>query len=191
MLTDGGWPIPPQSGYRADDLFTLPGLPDHTELMDGSLVIVPPQSRFHATTASLLEQRLREQAPAALAVRREMAVILSGQTVAEPDVAVIDSSADQEDIHQSSYQPRDVVLAIEVVSPSSLERDRETKPYKYAQVGIPYYWRVERDGDQSVAYLFALNHQQRRFEPAGTQTGRIATAEPFEIDIDLTEAERL
>ncbi len=189
LLTDGGWPIPPQSGYRADDLFTLPGLPDHTELMDGSLVIVPPQSRFHATTVSVLEQRLRKQAPAHLAVRREMAIILSGQSVTEPDVAVIHAAADQ-DIGQSSYQPDDVVLAIEVVSPASLERDRETKPYKYAQAGIAHYWRIERDGNDSVAYLFTLNRHHHRFEPTGTQTGRITTAEPFEIDIDLTEAER-
>lgn len=189
LLTNGGWPIPPERGYRADDLFTLPGLPDRTELMDGSLVIMPPQSRFHATTVSLLEQRLREQAPADLAVRREMAIILSAQTVAEPDVTVIHATADQ-DINQSSYQPSDVVLAIEVVSPSSAERDRDTKPYKYAQAGIGHYGRIERVGDDPVAYLFVLDHRHRRFVSTGTQTGRITTVEPFEIDIDLTEADR-
>lgn len=33
--------------------------------------------------------------------------------------------------------------AIEVVSPDSIGRDRETKPVKYARAGIPHCWRVE------------------------------------------------
>lgn len=33
------WPVPPQDGYTVDDLFTLPDLPPHTELLDGSLVL--------------------------------------------------------------------------------------------------------------------------------------------------------
>lgn len=33
------WPVPPQDGYTVDDLFTLPDLPPHTELIDGSLVL--------------------------------------------------------------------------------------------------------------------------------------------------------
>lgn len=32
------WPVPPQDGYTVDDLFTLPDLPPHTELIGGSLV---------------------------------------------------------------------------------------------------------------------------------------------------------
>jgi hypothetical protein len=41
------WPVPPADGYTVDDLFTLPGLPPHTELIDGSLVFVSPQRDFH------------------------------------------------------------------------------------------------------------------------------------------------
>ncbi|OWA14688.1 hypothetical protein B9W68_11140 [Streptomyces sp. CS227] len=37
------WPVPPQDGYTVDDLLTLPDLPPHTELIDGSLVFVSPQ----------------------------------------------------------------------------------------------------------------------------------------------------
>lgn len=187
--TEDGWPIPPESGYHADDLFTRPGLPDHTELMDGSLVLRPPQSSFHSTTVSLLEQRLREQVPNALRVRREMAVILSQQTVLEPDVAVLHAAATL-DARQSSYHPEDVVLAVEVVSPSSFERDRDTKPHKYARAGIGSYWRIERDDDRSVAYLFTLDPQHGAYEPIATQTGHITVTEPFGIDIDLTEIDR-
>lgn len=41
------WPVPPQDGYTVDDLFTLPDLPPHTELIDGSLVFVSPRRAGH------------------------------------------------------------------------------------------------------------------------------------------------
>ncbi|GAA4961955.1 hypothetical protein GCM10023238_31500 [Streptomyces heliomycini] len=30
------WEVPPVDGYTVDDLFTLPDLPPHTELIDGA-----------------------------------------------------------------------------------------------------------------------------------------------------------
>lgn len=38
------WPIPPVGGYRAEDLDTIPGLPSHIELIDGSLVFAAPRN---------------------------------------------------------------------------------------------------------------------------------------------------
>ncbi|MEW2387318.1 hypothetical protein AB0933_03030 [Streptomyces venezuelae] len=38
------WPVPPKGGWTADDLDRLPNLPPHTELIDGSLVFVSPQT---------------------------------------------------------------------------------------------------------------------------------------------------
>lgn len=48
------WPVPPKDGYTVDDLFTLPDLPPHTELIDGSLVFVSPQRDFHSVVIDLL-----------------------------------------------------------------------------------------------------------------------------------------
>ena len=42
-----------------DDLFTLPDLPPHTELIDGSLVFVSPQRIFHTFAIDLLVNGLR------------------------------------------------------------------------------------------------------------------------------------
>ncbi len=38
-----------------------------------------------------------------------------------------------------------VLLAVEVVSPSSVTLDRITKPAVYAEQGIPFYWRIEAE----------------------------------------------
>ena len=49
------WPIPPEGGWTSDDLDRLPNLPPHTELIDGSLVFVSPQTLFHSRAVSFFE----------------------------------------------------------------------------------------------------------------------------------------
>ncbi|SOR79832.1 hypothetical protein SCNRRL3882_3292 [Streptomyces chartreusis NRRL 3882] len=46
------WPTPPEGGWTADDLDRLPNLPPHTELIDGSLVFVSPQTLFHSRVST-------------------------------------------------------------------------------------------------------------------------------------------
>lgn len=57
------WTRPPLDGYTVDDLLTLPDLPRHTELIDGSLVFVSPQRHVHSALIDLLVDRLRRSAP--------------------------------------------------------------------------------------------------------------------------------
>ena len=189
--TDGPrWPRPPEQGYTIDDLLTR-DLPPHTELIDGSLVMVPPQRNFHGVMIDHLVQSLRTARPTGLKIRREMVVVLSDQTALEPDVLVLrEDRVSGPD--QVTFRPADLVLAIEVVSPSSQERDRDTKPHKYAGAGIPHYWRIERESDgRFVAYTFDLDRELSRYRPTGTFINRLITDLPFAVDIDLTEADRL
>lgn len=65
------WLRPPQGGFVAEDLDRLPDLPPHTELIDGSLVLVSPQAKFHMLVITLLDSLLRRLAPAHLRVRRK------------------------------------------------------------------------------------------------------------------------
>ena len=60
------WPIPPEGGWTADDLDRLPNLPPHTELIDGSLVFVGPQTVFHARAVDFFNWQLQSVAPADL-----------------------------------------------------------------------------------------------------------------------------
>src|SRR5213595_470385 len=87
------WPVPPPGGYTVDDLFTLPDLPPHTELIDGSLVFVSPQRVFHADTIDLLVNSLRRTAPPELRVKREMTVVIDKRNGPEPDISVVRAEA--------------------------------------------------------------------------------------------------
>lgn len=186
------WPVPPPGGWTVDHLFSLPDLPPHTELIDGSLVFVSPQRDFHALTLYLLESGLRRTAPDDLRVKREMAVVLNGRNALEPDMSVVRAEA-VTGRRQTRYDVKDVVLAVEVVSPDSEARDRDTKPRKYAQAGIPHFWRVEMVGDEDrpVAYVYELDPATKSYVVTGIYHDRLKLSVPFDIDIDLTEIDQL
>ncbi|MFB6666577.1 Uma2 family endonuclease [Streptomyces parvus] len=181
------WPVPPQDGYTVDDLFTLPDLPPHTELIDGSLVFVSPQRDFHSTMIDLLMTGLRSTAPPEVRVRREMTVVLDRRNAPEPDVSVVRTEAIT-GLDVTRYQAADVLLAVEVVSPDSEARDREAKPHKYATAGIPHFWLVEMTGtDQHpVVRVYELDPVTKAYALTGIHHDRLKTGVPFPVDVDIS-----
>ncbi|GAB3173800.1 Uma2 family endonuclease [Streptomyces incanus] len=180
------WPVPPVDGYTVDDLFTLPDLPPHTELIDGSLVFVSPQRRFHFLVIDLLVQGLRSSLGPEFSVEREMTVILDDRNGPEPDVSVVRADA-VTGLDQTRFRAEDVLLAVEVVSPDSESRDRTTKPQKYAAAGIPNYWRVEQNGTTSglVIHVYELDPLTKSYVHMGMHREKIKVDRPYAIDIDL------
>ncbi|WP_427920404.1 Uma2 family endonuclease [Streptomyces sp. cg40] len=185
------WPIPPAEGWTADDLERIPGLPPHTELIDGSLVFTRPRTRFHMRCMRLLEHSLLEQVPGDLDVDREFTVKLDRRNRPEPDILVFRAEVDLGP-DQTWHKPEDVLLAVEVVSADSVERDRETKPRKYAAAGVRHYWRVEQDEDKGlpVVYAYELDPATKSYALAGIFHDRLKLSVPFDIEIDLTAIDR-
>ncbi|GGK52283.1 Uma2 family endonuclease [Streptomyces flaveus] len=186
---DYEWPRPPEGGWTADDLDRLPNLPPHTELIDGSLVFVSPQTRFHLRTIRLLEYALLSQAPDAYDVDREFSVRLDRRNRPEPDVLVYRADA-ATGPHQTWHHSDAVVLAIEVVSEDSTARDREVKPRKYAAAGIPYFWRVEESEGLPVVYTYELDRSTNTYGVTGIHHDRLKLTVPFPLTIDLTAINR-
>ncbi|MFF9566724.1 Uma2 family endonuclease [Streptomyces sp. NPDC014685] len=181
------WPVPPQDGYTVDDLFTLPDLPPHTELLDGSLVFVSPQRFFHSCMIDLLVHGLRSFASREARVVREMAVVLDSRNVPEPDISVVRSDA-VTGPDQTRFQAADLLLAVEVVSPDSEARDSDAKPRKYAAAGIPNFWLVDVAGTDNhpVVRVYELDPVSRTYALTGIHHNRLKTDVPFPIDIDIT-----
>jgi Uma2 family endonuclease len=185
------WPTPPVGGYTADDLDRIADLPPHTELIDGSLVFVSPQKAFHTLTLDVLVAGLRLAAPPHLRVRREMSVMLGVRQRPEPDIIVVGANAGT-GTDQTAYEADAVVLTVEVVSPDSEERDRERKPQLYAKAGIMHFWRVEDSGDgKPVVYVYELDPATHAYAITGIHHNQLKLGVPFDIDIDLTEVDRL
>ncbi|MFD5712059.1 Uma2 family endonuclease [Streptomyces pharetrae] len=179
------WPTPPEGGWTADDLDRLPNLPPHTELIDGSLVFVSPQTIFHERAIDFLKWQLQSVAPADFEVFREFTIDLDRQNRPEPDVVVVREEV-VEDPGQTRFPADAVVLAIEVVSEDSVSRDRETKPLKYARAGIPHYWRVEGEQGRAAVHVFELEPTTGTYTSTGIFRDRLKVDVPFPADLDLT-----
>ncbi|MBW5483626.1 Uma2 family endonuclease [Streptomyces bambusae] len=180
------WPRPPDGGWTADDLDRLPDLPPHTELIDGSLIFKSRQNIFHTRTVSLVERQLDALAPEGLEVLHEFTIDIDRCNRLEPDVLVVDEDV-VDDPDQTRLPASSVRLAVEVVKPDSVCRDRETKPVKYARAGIPHLWRVEMVGDGTVAYVYELDPATKAYVATGIFHDRLEVSVPFPIDLDLTE----
>lgn len=186
------WPVPPQEGWTVDDLLTLPDLPPHTELIDGSLVFVSPQRDFHGVVIDLLVSGLRQAAPSHLKVRREMTVVLDRRNAPEPDILVVRAVAvTGPDL--ARFAADDVLLAVEVLSPDSRARDTESKPRKYAAAGIPHFWLVDRTGTGSrpVVRVYELDPVTKAYVLSGIHHDRLKVDSPFPLDLDLAAVDEL
>jgi len=97
-----------------------------------------------------VKQVLRQAVPPGLRLLGTINVAF-GRNVRIPDVVVVREELVTRDVLAAS--PEDVVLAVEVVSPSSVTTDRVTEPTQYAAVGIDHHWRVEPgEGPLLAAY---------------------------------------
>ncbi|GAA2847492.1 Uma2 family endonuclease [Streptosporangium fragile] len=173
----------PAGGWTADMLDHLPpDAPRHVELIDGSLILMSPQTALHMLMLRLFEQALTP--PDDLIVVREMTVTLGIRQRPQPDIMVVARSA-LTNLKTTSFSPEDVHLVVEVTSPESVERDRSTKPIKYSDAGIRYLWRVEQENGNPVVYTFELEPAVRAYVPTGIHRGRLKTGIGFEVDIDL------
>src|SRR5882757_9116910 len=84
------WMHPPRAeGWYAEDLDHLPEAPRHTELIDGALVFMTsPRRVWHARLVTALVNSLTEQAPAGIAVDRDITIRLDERNRPEPDLLV-------------------------------------------------------------------------------------------------------
>ncbi|MEV1172181.1 Uma2 family endonuclease [Nonomuraea sp. NPDC049784] len=180
-LPEWFYPGPP-GGWTADMLDHLPPeAPRHVELIDEALVVRSPQTCFHMVTVRLFERHLRP--PKDMMVLWGMTVTLGARQRPEADVLVVNESAFT--LATTAVSPTDVHLVVEVASDDSLERDRTTKPLKYAAAGIKHFWRVEQEGDQPVAYTFEIEPAVMAYVPTGIHRKRLRADIGFDVDIDL------
>ncbi|MFC5150421.1 Uma2 family endonuclease [Streptomyces amakusaensis] len=179
------WLRPPAGGWTADDLDKLPNLPPHTELIDGSLILMSPQTFFHMAVLRLLENAMLAQVPEGFAVIREMTTKLTARDRPEPDLMVVSEDA-LTGPGQTWYEPESVLLAVEIVSADSIDRDREVKPHKYARAGIPHFWRVEESDGLPVVHVYELDPAARSYSFMGIHHKQLKLERPFPLDVDLS-----
>jgi Uma2 family endonuclease len=146
--------------------------------------MAPTPTWFHQSLAMLLGTRLHESCPAEFRVTQAVEVRISTLRTLIPDVLVVTAAAIDRKPHR--FLPEDVMLAIEIVSPTSVSMDRVMKPALYAEADIPYYWRIETaDGIQ--VHTYKLDPVASVYRENGSHDATIETDEPWAISIPIAE----
>jgi Uma2 family endonuclease len=142
-------------------------LPEDTrrEIVDGVVRPMTRARKLHRRIQRKLAEALDAQMPGELDIENEEIVILGFDPAHArvPDIAVY--RADTDPSGQSNHtKASDVVLVVEVVSPTTAHADRIEKPREYADAGITSFWRVEIE-PRVVVHTFRLANG--RYAPTG------------------------
>lgn len=169
-----------QAGYSVEDVLNLPDDAPRVELTDGVLTVVPTPSGGHQKINWRLVGWLERYLPEGLEPQLAVGVMIDYGTTLEPDALVLFGPVDYD---KHYYHPRQVAVAVEIVSPSTRRRDRMEKPVLYAAAGIPHYWRIEQD----PVHVYAYDLVDGRYELVADSADELVLTEPFEMRLPIED----
>ncbi|MEV4345447.1 Uma2 family endonuclease [Actinoplanes sp. NPDC049596] len=175
---------PPKDDWTSSDLEKFPEDGVRRELFNGVMHVTPSPSSIHQTLAMLLGVALTQSCPEELFVSQANEVELAPKEVYIPDLLVINFEAAKSGC--GKFPAADVVLAAEIVSPSTKGTDRVTKPSGYAHAGIPHFWLIETLGGLEIT-AFELNRGTQSYDEVAVFSGddTIRLDQPWPIEIPL------
>ena len=163
------------------------------ELVEGNLVMSPRPTTAHQTCLKRLVRRIDDQLPddRDSAIDVDVDLGLSAPTrpgfVRAPDIVVADRDAvERSEDTRTLLSAREIVLAIEIISPGSRRLDTVVKRDEYADAGIPHYWVVDL-GEPGDSPTLTAHHLAGAFGYAAASpvTGVFTATAPFRARIDL------
>ncbi|MGI8547685.1 MAG: Uma2 family endonuclease, partial [Gemmatimonadaceae bacterium] len=129
----------------AEDVLALPDDGKRHEVIDGELFVTPaPTTRHHRLVREFyrsLMDYLRDH-PIGEVLASPADIELAADTLVQPDLFVFPLGSE---LVQSWKEIGRLMLAIEVLSPSTARTDRTVKRLRYQRAGIPEYWIVDAD----------------------------------------------
>ncbi|WP_240776997.1 Uma2 family endonuclease [Nonomuraea basaltis] len=179
--TPRGIVLPGDPPLTVDRLLEFPCDGKHYELFDGSLLVSPAPTRLHQRIIYRLQRILDDAMPPELEPLSTVNLLVTDKDYYIPDLVVVpEESTESEGL---MFSPRDVLLAAEIVSPSTKMRDAGLKTHAYAKAGIPIYWRIEPDEGPTL-YVYELDGD-RYGPPTAYKGGTVANpTAPFPISFD-------
>jgi Uma2 family endonuclease len=177
----------PAPSFHHDGPWTLEevlALPDdrsqRVELVDGALLVSPLGTARHQRLVWWVCSALAAACPPALEALPGLNVGLSGGRMLIPDVTVNHVGFDG-----LLLPVDDLVLAAEVLSPSTRLQDLTLKKRLYAEAGVPFYLVVDPKGAEPVATLHELDGIE--YVEIARSEGRLLKLErPFPVTIELS-----
>lgn len=141
-----GMPATTPIRWTAEMVRALPSDRNRYEVIDGELYVTPSPALRHQYAAGELYYLLRlylSEHPIAQAVSAPSDVEFDWQNMVEPDVFVLPLVKGRRP--RSVEEAESLLLAVEVLSPSSARSDRNSKRKLYQRFRVPQYWIVDLD----------------------------------------------
>lgn len=175
--------------WTEDEFLALPEGLGRVELLDGALLMSPQPTVSHQRLARQVGYALDLAAPEGVEVVEAVNVRVRPGRILCPDVVVTTHTG----FSGSVFDAEDIVLVVEVTSPSNAGADRITKPDAYARAGIPHYVRLDlhRGPDLVAGTVYGLGPGGLYAEVGRSDTGGVLTlGEPYPVALDLPAAVR-
>ena len=118
---------------------------------EGVLVVMTPQSKAHQQIVTKLITWFSRYGFTDEQIYTELGVFTGGGR--QPDLTIWVDDESVQPVEATYHGTNGLLLAVEVVSPSSKVEDKVRKRDEYARAGIPRYWIVEQDQPQPVLML--------------------------------------
>jgi Uma2 family endonuclease len=169
--------------WTADMVRALPDDGKRYEVVDGELLVTPAPSASHQRAVGAIFVRLSTYLQGS---------VLGEVTMSPADISFRDDRLVQPDVFVTPLGPggrrvgqwseiRGLLLAVEVLSPSTARADRQVKRRLYQEVRVGEYWIV--DLDARVVERWQAGDDRPQIV-AGTLTWRPdPSATPFELDL--------
>jgi len=138
------------------DYAALPADGRRYEVHEGELAVTPAPSPKHQEVSLnlvvVLHQHVKSRSLGKV-LEAPIDCILSDITIVQPDIVYIENA------RLGAVSARGIegapTLAIEILSPSTVQIDRSVKFQLYARHQVPYYWIVDPDARSVEAYRLA------------------------------------
>ena len=134
----------------------LPQDRNRYEVIEGELYMTPSPSLAHQNVVTELGSMLLQHVSTHRLGKVYVApldVVLTETNVLQPDILFLRAGrVPPRDAKNVTVAPD---LVVEVVSPASVEQDREIKMQVYARHGVPHYWIVDPDARTLEMYTLS------------------------------------
>ena len=168
--------------WTIEQVLALPEDGNRYELLAGELAVTPAPSFPHQRAVFVLQRALDdyvERHTLGWAMASPADIVLSPDTLVQPDVLVVPHTGGRPPQQWSEVSR--LLLAAEILSPSTRRRDRDVKRRLYQQYGVPTYWVVDVEHAVIEVWTPSARHAERatntlRWQPAGAST-------PLELDL--------
>lgn len=132
--------------WTVDEVRALPDDGNRYELIDGALCVTPAPMPRHQRAVARLTYRLEAYAQSVgrlFVFPAPNEVVYGPRVLVEPDIMVVSSGGGPLPARWEDVGP--LLLAVEVLSPSTARVDRTSKRRLYQREGVPEYWVVDLD----------------------------------------------